>query len=264
LIQETEAILEAEKKKLKKKQFKTRQDIETFEQLNIVCKLVDNDVSLRWDNVYILMSEDNQSDTESVDESTINFQGKILELTSQIQKLGQEKIASEDQIRQHQLLSHEKANLEFQIKGKDREIYLLQHGKTTFENRIKVKDDKISLLEKENQELKMKLSLKPKNDTAEASQETSGMVQVLNRLLESKSNEIELLKETTTYRLEKERTKNNALKREIELLKQGRSSQQTVIQSTRSMNHVASPANVGSSYHDDSDDPNNDLNYDSD
>jgi hypothetical protein len=89
-------------------------------------------------------------------------------------------------------------------------------------------------------------------------------VRVLNRLLDSKSNEIELLKETTTYRLEKERTKNSALKREIELLKKGRSSQQTVIQSTGSMDHVTSPVNVGSSYHDDSDDSNNDLNYDSD
>jgi hypothetical protein len=41
LRQETEAILEAEKKKLEEKQDKTQKEVETLEQLKITYQLVD-------------------------------------------------------------------------------------------------------------------------------------------------------------------------------------------------------------------------------
>jgi predicted RNase H-like nuclease (RuvC/YqgF family) len=98
-------------------------------------------------------------------------------------------------------------------------------------------------------------SLKSTNATVEVSQGTSEMLQVLNRLLESKGNEIELLKQNTAHQLEKEKKKNDVLKRKIKLLMQGKNPQQTVVQYTVPFSNDTSSSNVVSSHSDLSDNP---------
>jgi hypothetical protein len=121
LIKETEAILDAEKKKLEEKQDKTQEEMETLEQLNITYKLTGGGKDA-WNDVPILSADDKQRYTKPVNNSD-----EILELKKQIQLLKQDKTNT--------------AN----------EMERLKSSYTILEQLLKSKEDVILSLNRENQ-----------------------------------------------------------------------------------------------------------------
>jgi chromosome segregation ATPase len=145
LRKETEAILDAEKKKLEEKQDKTQQEMESLEQLNITYKLTGGGKDA-WKDVPILFIDDKQRYTEPMNNSATHNEDEILGLKKQIQ-----------------LLKQEESNLQRQIKERDRQLTLLrndsqlvQHKNIAFQNQIKTNDSKIASLQREIQELQLK------------------------------------------------------------------------------------------------------------
>jgi hypothetical protein len=143
LKKETEAILDAEKKKLEDKQHKTQQEMKALVDLNITYKLTGGRKDA-WEDVPILSADEQQRYTE------------------QIQLLMEDKRTIERQAKQLESLEQEKTNLELQIKERDKELATLrsdmqslQRGNSTAQHQIK--DSKINLLQSENQELKLKI-----------------------------------------------------------------------------------------------------------
>jgi hypothetical protein len=96
LIKETEAILDAEKKKLEEKQGKTQQEIETLEQLNITYILTGGGQNA-WKDVPILLVGP--------------FAEYFKEMNKQFQILSQENSTFKDQTIELQSLKQEKAKL---------------------------------------------------------------------------------------------------------------------------------------------------------
>jgi hypothetical protein len=134
LIKETEAILDAEKKRLEEKQKKTRQEMEAFVDLNITYKFVDGGKEA-WNDVPILFANDRQRYTKSVNSSVTNNEGEILELKNQIQLLKQERSTFESQAKQLQALKKEESKLQLQIKERNirnKSASLSDHSCDTF------------------------------------------------------------------------------------------------------------------------------------
>jgi hypothetical protein len=78
LIKETEAILDAKKKKLEAKQNKTQEEREALVDLNITYKLTG-----AWNDVPILFADDRQRYRQLVNKSVTNNENEILELKKQ-------------------------------------------------------------------------------------------------------------------------------------------------------------------------------------
>jgi chromosome segregation ATPase len=159
LIKETQAILDAEKKKLEEKQDKTQEEMEALVDVEITYKLTGGGQNA-WKDVPVLSADDKQRYTKPVNNSD-----EILELKLQIQLLKQDKNTIESQANQIESLKQEKTNLELQIKEKDKEFVSLrndnqslQRGNSTVQQEIKTKDSKINSLQSENQELKLKIN----------------------------------------------------------------------------------------------------------
>jgi hypothetical protein len=124
LRQETEAILEAEKKKLEEKQDKTQQEVETLEQLKITYKLVDGGKDA-WKDIPILLADGQQHSVTSMNNSIANNENGIFEMKKQTQLLMPDKNTFENQAKRLQLLQQEKTNLELQIKEKKQRDHII-------------------------------------------------------------------------------------------------------------------------------------------
>jgi uncharacterized protein YhaN len=109
LRKETEAILDAEKKKLEAKQNKTQEEMEALVDLNITYKLTGGGQNA-WKDVPVLFIDDKQRYTESLISSVTNKDQEILELKKQIQLLKQERSTFESQAKQLQSLKQEESN----------------------------------------------------------------------------------------------------------------------------------------------------------
>jgi hypothetical protein len=170
LIKETEAILDAEKKKLEEKQHKTQQEIEALVDLEITYKLMDggNDA---WENVPILLANDKQRYTKQANGLVSNNQNEILELKKQIQLLMQEKISQAKQFQQESKINSLQSenqeqklriiSLEYQLKEKDNKINSLQSKtnemellRQNMERQLDDEEKRNEVLERENRVLK--------------------------------------------------------------------------------------------------------------
>jgi chromosome segregation ATPase len=144
------------------------------------------------------------------------------------------------------LLKQEKEMLEHQIKTNNQTMTSLENENRTHRTLLTQQSQKLDSskatsqnLEKENQ------ALKQANKTLEKQLKThdSANVETLTKLLETKSNEIELIKQNMQLLLDQEKQRSSRLEKENRKLKRQLSG------STR--NSL------------DDDDPNNDINYDS-
>jgi chromosome segregation ATPase len=236
LRKETEAILDAEKKKLEAKQNKTQQEMETLEQLNITYKLVDGGKDA-WKDVPILLVDDKQRYTKPAKK--------------------QDKNTIESPARKLESLKQEKANLQRQIKEQDKELALLrndkqslQRGNSTVQQQMKTKDDKTTLLQREIQELQLKT-----NNLEQQGREKESKINVLeteqhghHRMSIQQTQMLNLLKEDKqTMEQDKTNTTN-----EMELLKVSNTtleqllkSKEAVILSLKRENQTLSSANQG-------------------
>jgi chromosome segregation ATPase len=161
LIKETQAILDAEKKKLEEKQGKTQQEMEALVDVNITYNILD-DGKESWKDIPILFADDRQRYTKTASNSVTTNENEILELKLQIQILKQDKNTIKSQAKQ---IQQEKASLELQIKEKDKELVSLrsdnqslQRGNSAVQQQITRNDSKINSLQSENQELKLKIN----------------------------------------------------------------------------------------------------------
>jgi hypothetical protein len=162
LRNETETILEAEKKKLEEKRHKTQQEMEALVDLNITYKLVDGGGDV-WNDVPILFTNDRRRYTQLVNGPVTNKDQEIFELKEQIQLLKHEKSILIGQTKELPPIKHEESNFQLEIKEKDRQIallrndfQLLQHKNVTFQQQINANDRKMATLQRENQELQLK------------------------------------------------------------------------------------------------------------
>jgi predicted RNase H-like nuclease (RuvC/YqgF family) len=178
LIKETEAVLDAEKKKLEEKQNKTQEEMEALVDVEITYKLVDGGKEA-WNVVPILLANDRQRYMKPV--------------KKQIQPLKQDKNTFESQAKQLESLKQEKTNLELQIKEKDKELVSLINDKESLQQgsssvQHQTKDSKMNSLQVENQELKLKIiSLQNEN------QSLKHRVDKYEQQLKSKDNTTQLL-----------------------------------------------------------------------
>ncbi|KAI8885664.1 hypothetical protein K501DRAFT_270599 [Backusella circina FSU 941] len=222
-----------EKKKLEQKQHRTQEEIETLEQLNITYKIAGT-----WKDVPMLASEDIKHDKKAVNEAVANYKDEIQILRNQIQLLEQEKnskiaslenenrayrTASLNQTQKLEALNQEKATWEHRKQYADTEIASLKASKATLEQLLESKEAVIVSLNGEKTQ---------------------------KSLLQAKTNETELLKQNMEHLLANEHRRNDALEQEIRMLK------------TIPLNNNISSRNIESSQHDHYDDPNNDINYD--
>jgi hypothetical protein len=223
LIKETEAILDAEKKKLEWKQNKTQEEKEALVDLNITYKLTGGGKDA-WKDVPILFVDDRQRYTNLVNSSVTNKDQEILELKEQIQLLKQEKSILIGQTKELPPIKHEDSNFQLEIKESDRQIallrndfQLLQHKNVTFQQQINANDIKMASLQRENQELQLK---------------------------------------TKKLQKENKRLKQNANSRET------RPSSSTTVPESTTSSSTTVPEPTTSNTDINEDDPNNDFNYD--
>ncbi|KAI8880935.1 hypothetical protein K501DRAFT_275067 [Backusella circina FSU 941] len=243
LIKKSEVILEAEKRNLEKKKHKTKEEIETLEQLKITYKLTDGGEDA-WKDVPMLLSEDIKHDKKSVDKAVVNYKDEIKMLKKQIQFLQQEKTTLKyDKIR---TLENENSTYRTASLNQIQKLETLIQEKATWEQLLKSKEDIIVSLNRENNLLSVAANQGNQQGTNE-------MVETLKSLLQAKTNEIELLKQNIRI---------NALKQENRMLKQERTRKQTTVQSTAPFHNSSSSSHIGSSQYDHYDDQNNDINSD--
>jgi chromosome segregation ATPase len=147
---------------LEEKQDKTQEEMETLVDLNITYKVTGGGKDA-WKDVPILLANDKERYTESLNSSATNKDQEILELMKQIQLLKQERNTFESQAKQLQSLKQEESNLQLQIKERDRHLTLLRndfqllHDKNVdFQQQINTNDSKMASLQRENQELQLK------------------------------------------------------------------------------------------------------------
>jgi chromosome segregation ATPase len=236
LNKETEAIIDAEKKKLEEKQDKTQQEMETLVDLNITYKLTGGGKDA-WKDVPILLADDRQRYTKPVKK--------------------QDKNTIESPARQLESLKQEKANLELQIKEQDKELALLrndkqslQRGNSTFQQQIKTKDDKTTLLQREIQELQLKT-----NNLEQQGREKDSKINVLEteqhghhrmsiqqtQTLNSLKQEKQMMEQDKTNTI----TEMELLKASNTTLEQLLKSKEAVILSLKRENQTLSSANQG-------------------
>jgi hypothetical protein len=239
LIKETEAILDAEKKKLEEKQDKTQQEREALEQLNITYKLTGGGQNA-WKDVPIFLPGP--------------FTEHFTELKKQVQMLSQENSTFKDQDIELQSLKQEKETMEQEKMSTTNEMERLNASKSTLEQLLKAKEDTIMSLKRENQML----------STANQGnqQGANEMVDTLKILLQVKNSEIELNNLKMEHALDKEKEKNKKLQKEIKRLKQQQQQQTVNSRETRPPSTTTVPEAITSNTGTNEDDPNNDFNYD--
>ncbi|KAI8886820.1 hypothetical protein K501DRAFT_330963 [Backusella circina FSU 941] len=289
LIKETKVILDTQKKKLEEKKNKTREEIETLKQLNITYKLTDGGKNA-WKDVPMLLSNDNKPSINMLNELVVSYEDEIqtlkrkiqlrmenkdrelISMRNEIESLHHGQITLKEEIetkdnkissleRENQELKMKNSHFEHSVKEKDSIIIILQTEKqlfklekTTLEQLLKSKEDTIVSLNRENQALS--------TANQENQKETSEVVETLRNLLQAKTNETELLRQNMEQLLGSEQRRIDALEQENRILKQERTQKQTTVQSTVTFNNNISPSHIGSGQHDHHDDPNNDINYD--
>jgi chromosome segregation ATPase len=132
------------------------------------------------------------------------------------------------------------------------EMERLKATVTNLEKLLKSKEDATTSLNSDNKHL------------STANQFIIEMVETQKSLLQSKTNEMELLRQTMERQLADEKKRNEVLEQENRVLKQERVQDQTHTQSTSLFNNNRiNPTNVESVYGSDDDDAQNDINYDS-
>jgi hypothetical protein len=133
------------------------------------------------------------------------------------------------------------------------EMERLRASYTTLEQLLKLKEDTIVSLNRENQIL----------STANHGnqQGANDMVETLKSLFQDKNSEIELLKQNMDHLLANEQQRNDALVQENQLLKQGRTQQQTTLPNTNPLNDNINPINSDPNNHNQHDDSYNVINY---
>jgi hypothetical protein len=163
------------------------------------------------------------------------------------------------------LLKQEKQTMEQDKTNATNEMERLKVSNITLEQLLKSKEDTIVSLNRENQTL-----LKANQGNQQGANE---MVETLKSLLQSKNNETELLKQNMEHALDKEKRKSKKLQKENKMLKQNQhqqtvnsretrpSSSTTIPESTTSSNKTV-PETTASNTGTNEDDPNNDINYD--
>jgi hypothetical protein len=238
LRKETEAIIDAEKKKLEEKQDKTQQEIEALVDLNITYKLTGGGQNA-WKDVPILISG--------------SFAGCFNEMKKQIQMLSQENSTFKDQDIELQSLKQEKQIMEQDKTNTTNEMERLKSSYAILEQLLEAKQDTIMSLKRENQML----------STANQGnqQGANEMVDTLKNLLQSKNNEIELLKQNMEHLLANKQQRNDAFEQENKILKQEMPQQQATVQNAGPSN--VNPTNSNPSHHDQHDNSYNDSNYES-
>jgi hypothetical protein len=249
LIKETEAILDAEKKKLEWKQHRTQKEIEALVDLNITYKLTGGGQNA-WKDVPILSADDKQRYTKPVNNSD-----EILELKKQIQLLKQDKNTIESQANQIESLKQEEKTKEQERKNIINEMERLKSSYSTLEQLLKSKEDTIVFLNREN---KMLSTVNQGNQ-----QGATGTVDTLKKLLQAKTNETELIKQNMELLLANEKRRNDILEQEIRALTQERPQQQATVQNTGPLNSNINSTNSNPTQHEQHDDSYNDLNYES-
>jgi chromosome segregation ATPase len=174
--------------------------------------------------------------------------------------------------------------LELQTKERDSELVLLRNdqqslqlGTSRVQYQIAKSDSKINSLQSKNQEQKLKIisleyQLKEKDNTmnslenekktlSTANQFIIEMVETQKSLLQSKINEMELLRQNMERQLADEKKRNEVLEHEIRALKRERAQDQT--STSLLSNDRTNPTNVGSNRGGDDDSAQNNINYDS-
>jgi chromosome segregation ATPase len=150
-------------------------------------------------------------------------------------------------------LKQEKQTMEQERMGATNEVERLKSSYVILEQLLIAKQDTIMSLKRENQML----------STANQGnqQGANEMVDTLKTLLQSKNNEIELLKQNMEHLLANEQRRNDALEQENKMLKQEMPQQKANVQSAGPSN--VNPTNSDSSHHDRHDNSYNDSNYES-
>jgi hypothetical protein len=299
LKKETEAILDAEKKKLEAKQDKTQQEIETLVDLNITYKLTGGDQNA-WTDVPVLLANDKERYTKAVNSSVTNNQNDMLELKNQNQLLTQHintfesqgikplsvnqelklKINSlEHQVKEkdgkttsvltdNQLLNQEKDSKINSLENKNRThhasslsqmqmLETLNHEKTTFEQnkiqsviemeQLKASNASLEHLVKSKEDTIISLNGENKH-LSTTNQLVTEMMETQKALLQAKTNEMELLRQSMERQLADEKKRVEVLEQEIRAPKQEMVQDQTHVQNTRRLNNdIINPANVESS-----------------
>jgi FtsZ-binding cell division protein ZapB len=210
LRNETETILDSEKKKLEEKQHKTQDDMEKLVDLNITYRLVDGGEDA-WNDVPILFTNDIRRYTLLANRSVTYNEDEILELKKQIQLLKQ-KITLIGQTKELPPSTQEESIFQLQLQEKDRQItllrndfQLLQHKNVTFQNQIKTNDSKIASLQTETQELKLK-----NNSLEQQVREKESKI----ALVQSENQSLKLEKASNEYQLKETTNKMNTLQSE--------------------------------------------------
>jgi chromosome segregation ATPase len=163
LINETESILETEKKKLEEIERRGQEKLKVLEQLKITYKLTQGGKDA-WKNVPILI-EEKQHRSKSIHGSIVTIEDERIKLKIRIRHLEEEKKGLETRIEQLEPLESEKTNLKLIINDKDKEIKSLQDDitvhqseKRKLKSQIKQKNVKIDTLDDEITELNVKTS----------------------------------------------------------------------------------------------------------
>jgi hypothetical protein len=276
LIKETEAIIDVERKKLKQKQGKSQEEMEALVDITITSKLT-GDGKDAWKDVPILFADNKQRYSRSASNSGANNKNGILEMNKQIQQ----NTGVQNQARQFEQRA---TILELQTKERDSELVLLRNdqqslqlGTSRVQYQIAKSDSKINSLQSKNQEQKLKIisleyQLKEKDNTmnslenekktlSTANQFIIEMVETQKSLLQSKINEMELLRQNMERQLADEKKRNEVLEHEIRALKRERAQDQT--STSLLSNDRTNPTNVGSNRGGDDDSAQNNINYDS-
>lgn len=166
-------------------------------------------------------------------------------------------------------LKKEKDTIEQDKRQTINEMDRLKMLNMTLEQSLKSKDDTIASLNRENQNL---------STTNQGHQQrTTEMTETYKNLLQSKGNEMELLKQNMELLLANEKQRNDALEDENRVLKRESTQHKAGVQNRAPLSDGISPSNVGSSHgnssYSDTDydtefgnteesDSNNDINYD--
>jgi chromosome segregation ATPase len=225
LINETSAILDAEKKKLEEKQDKTQQEMEALVDLNITYKLTGGGQNA-WKDVPILLTTSKQRYTKPVNNSVTHNE----ELKKQTQL--QEGSTSISQTKGLPSIKQEESDLQLQIKERDRQLallrsdlQLLRNKNVTFQQQIKTNDNKINSLQRENQKLKLKI-----NGLERQVKEKDGK----NTTLQTENQSLKQEKVTSEYQLKEKDNKISSLENENRI---HRTTSLTQTQKIETLNH---------------------------
>ncbi|KAI8886801.1 hypothetical protein K501DRAFT_269391 [Backusella circina FSU 941] len=236
------------RKKLEEKKYKTLEEIETFEQLNITYKITDGEEDA-WKDVPMLLSQDIKLIKKSVDEAVANYKDEIQTLKRQMQLLEQEKNTFKDQIKELPLLKQKDSSLELQMEQKNSKIASLENENRTYRTASLNQTQKLEMLNHEKATWEQN---KQYTDTEITSLKESKVT--LEQLLKSKEDIIVSLNhENQTLS-----TANQGNQQEMNEKKQH--SQPSIATSSNST--AVSGDNISYINTNGDDDVNNDINYD--